>query len=106
MVRRWGWGVGGLRHGRVKALLIVVIQQHRDDCGLVFTLGQAAANCDEPLASLDVHLVARPKLGFEEGRHTLRNDLLDVRTVTDEQLHDLARAVLYALEGDDFDDEG
>ena len=34
------------------------------------------------------------------------NVLLDVRTVTDEQLHDLARAVLYALEGDDLDDEG
>ncbi len=32
--------------------------------------------------------------------------ILDVRTVTDEQLHDLARAVLYALEGDDLDDEG
>ena len=34
------------------------------------------------------------------------NVVLDVRTVTDEQLHDLARAVLYALEGDDLDDEG
>jgi len=34
------------------------------------------------------------------------NVLLDVRTVTDEQLQDLARAVLYALEGDDLDDEG
>jgi len=32
--------------------------------------------------------------------------VLDVRTVTDEQLHDLARAVLYALEGDDLGDEG
>ncbi|MGZ8570651.1 MAG: L-seryl-tRNA(Sec) selenium transferase [Actinomycetota bacterium] len=31
--------------------------------------------------------------------------LLDVRTVTDEQVPDLARAVQYALEGDDFDDE-
>ena len=33
-----------------------------------------------------------------------RNVLFDVRTVTDEQLHDLARAILYALEGDDLDD--
>jgi L-seryl-tRNA(Ser) seleniumtransferase len=32
--------------------------------------------------------------------------LLDVRTVADEQLRDLARAVFYALEGDDLDDEG
>ncbi len=32
--------------------------------------------------------------------------LLDVRTVTDEQVRDLARAVQYALEGDDLDDEG
>jgi len=32
--------------------------------------------------------------------------LLDVRTVTDDQVPHLARAVLYALEGDDLDDEG
>ena len=31
--------------------------------------------------------------------------LLDARTVTDEQVPHLARAVLYALEGDDLDDE-
>jgi L-seryl-tRNA(Ser) seleniumtransferase len=31
--------------------------------------------------------------------------VLDVRTVTDEQVPHLARAVLYALEGDDLDDE-
>jgi L-seryl-tRNA(Ser) seleniumtransferase len=31
--------------------------------------------------------------------------LLDVRTVTDDQVPDLARAVWYALEGDDLDDE-
>ncbi|HEY7477639.1 MAG TPA: L-seryl-tRNA(Sec) selenium transferase [Actinomycetota bacterium] len=31
--------------------------------------------------------------------------LLDVRTVTEDQLADLARAVQYALEGDDLDDE-
>jgi L-seryl-tRNA(Ser) seleniumtransferase len=31
--------------------------------------------------------------------------LLDLRTVTDEQVPHLARAVLYALEGDDIDDE-
>jgi L-seryl-tRNA(Ser) seleniumtransferase len=31
--------------------------------------------------------------------------LLDARTVFPEQLHDLTRAVLYALEGDDFDEE-
>jgi L-seryl-tRNA(Ser) seleniumtransferase len=31
--------------------------------------------------------------------------VLDVRTVTDEQVPHLARAVHYALEGDDLDDE-
>ena len=31
--------------------------------------------------------------------------LLDCRTVTDEQVHDLARAVHYALEADDIDDD-
>jgi hypothetical protein len=31
--------------------------------------------------------------------------VLDVRTVADEQLPDLRRAVLYALEGDDVDGE-
>jgi L-seryl-tRNA(Ser) seleniumtransferase len=31
--------------------------------------------------------------------------LLDLRTVTDDQIPDLARAVWYALEGDDLDDE-
>jgi L-seryl-tRNA(Ser) seleniumtransferase len=31
--------------------------------------------------------------------------LLDLRTVTDEQVPDLARATWYALEGDDVDDE-
>jgi hypothetical protein len=31
--------------------------------------------------------------------------LLDVRTVTDGQVPLVARAVLYALEGDDLDDE-
>ena len=31
--------------------------------------------------------------------------LLDLRTVTDEQIPDLARATWYALEGDDLDDE-
>jgi hypothetical protein len=31
--------------------------------------------------------------------------LLDLRTVADEQVHDLARATWYALEGDDLDDE-
>ncbi len=31
--------------------------------------------------------------------------LLDVRTVTDAQVPHLARAVQYALEGGDFDDE-
>jgi L-seryl-tRNA(Ser) seleniumtransferase len=31
--------------------------------------------------------------------------LLDLRTVTDEQVPDLARAIWYALEGDDLDDE-
>ena len=31
--------------------------------------------------------------------------LLDVRTLTDEEVPRVARAVLYALEGDDFDDE-
>jgi hypothetical protein len=31
--------------------------------------------------------------------------LLDLRTVSDEQVPDLARAVWYALEGDDVDDE-
>jgi len=35
----------------------------------------------------------------DELRHRVFN-------VTDEQLHDLARAVLYALEGDDLGDEG
>ena len=32
--------------------------------------------------------------------------LLDVRTVSAEQVTDLARAVHYAIEGDDFDGEG
>jgi L-seryl-tRNA(Ser) seleniumtransferase len=31
--------------------------------------------------------------------------VLDVRTVTDEQLSDIARAVLYAIEGDDLDED-
>ena len=31
--------------------------------------------------------------------------LLDLRTVTDEQVPDLARATWYALEGDDLVDE-
>ncbi|HEY6568321.1 MAG TPA: L-seryl-tRNA(Sec) selenium transferase [Actinomycetota bacterium] len=31
--------------------------------------------------------------------------LFDVRTVADEQLHDTARAILYAIEGDEFVDE-
>jgi hypothetical protein len=31
--------------------------------------------------------------------------LLDARTVTDEQVPHLARAVHYALEGDDFEDD-
>ena len=31
--------------------------------------------------------------------------LLDMRTVADEQVPDLARATWYALEGDDLDDE-
>jgi L-seryl-tRNA(Ser) seleniumtransferase len=31
--------------------------------------------------------------------------LLDVRTITDRQVPDVARAVQYALEGDDIDDE-
>ncbi|HEY5859135.1 MAG TPA: L-seryl-tRNA(Sec) selenium transferase [Actinomycetota bacterium] len=31
--------------------------------------------------------------------------LFDVRTVTDEQVHDTARAILYAIEGDEFLDE-
>ena len=31
--------------------------------------------------------------------------LLDLRTVEDRQVADLARATLYALEGDDLDDE-
>ena len=31
--------------------------------------------------------------------------LLDVRTITDDEVPRAARAVLYALEGDDFDDE-
>ena len=31
--------------------------------------------------------------------------VLDVRTVADGELRDLARAVFYALEGDDLDDE-
>jgi L-seryl-tRNA(Ser) seleniumtransferase len=31
--------------------------------------------------------------------------VLDVRTVTDDQLSDIARAVLYAIEGDDLDED-
>jgi hypothetical protein len=31
--------------------------------------------------------------------------VLDVRTITDQQVPHVARAVLYALEGDDLDDE-
>ncbi len=31
--------------------------------------------------------------------------LLDARTIADEQVHDTARAVLYAIEGDEFLDE-
>jgi L-seryl-tRNA(Ser) seleniumtransferase len=33
-----------------------------------------------------------------------RGVLFDLRTVPDEQVHDLTRAILYALEGDDLDD--
>jgi hypothetical protein len=31
--------------------------------------------------------------------------LLDARTITDDQVRHVARAVLYAIEGDDLDDE-
>ena len=34
-----------------------------------------------------------------------RSVLLDVRTVAPEEIHDLARAILYALEGDDVDED-
>jgi L-seryl-tRNA(Ser) seleniumtransferase len=34
-----------------------------------------------------------------------RSILLDVRTVAPEEVHDLARAVLYAIEGDDIDED-
>jgi L-seryl-tRNA(Ser) seleniumtransferase len=39
------------------------------------------------------------------GRVEKDHVLLDLRTVTDEQVPDLARATWYALEGDDLDDE-
>jgi len=39
------------------------------------------------------------------GRVEKDHVLLDLRTVTDEQVSDLARAIWYALEGDDLDDE-
>jgi hypothetical protein len=31
--------------------------------------------------------------------------LLDARTITDDQVRHVARAVLYAIEGDDLDDD-
>jgi hypothetical protein len=58
--------------------------------------------CADPAA-----FTARLRVGSPSVFCRMNDDhiVLDVRTVTDQQVPHVARAVLYALEGDDLDDE-
>jgi hypothetical protein len=67
-----------LDQGRVKTLLVVIVQQHRDDGGLVLALRQFPTQGFEALAALRVQLVAQAQLRFEEAGHALGDDLRHV----------------------------
>ena len=62
-------------------------------------LGGATSRCRTPIA-----FAARMRAGSPSAFCRVEDDhvLFDLRTVTDEQVPDLARAIQYALEGDDL----
>jgi L-seryl-tRNA(Ser) seleniumtransferase len=70
--------------------------------GQALTSWAVRVRCADPAA-----FTARLRVGSPSVFCRMNDDhiVLDVRTVTDQQVPHVARAVLYALEGDDLDDE-
>ena len=59
---------GRLRQGGMKCLLVIIVQQHRDNGGFILAFGQAAAQRHEALAAFDQQFIALAQARLEQGR--------------------------------------
>ena len=71
-------GILGLLYRRMKRLLVIIIEQHRDDGQLVLVFSQGPAQRHEALAAFDQQLVPVAQAGFEQGGDPLRHHRLHV----------------------------